>query len=225
MTGYRLSQHVGSVMEDAPDRYRVLRDIFVAHRAQVVAETGSPINTIWAAIPDMERATGLSYGRLSIEVNAMSVAVARRHPLVLARSVATAWLWFWSRPMYLKPAEAHPAAALPWMETMARIERPVGLALNLALLAIALACLVRPGIRRWLPLPALLAVAATLTGSVVQAVAEHSDNGRFAVPFLPLVVIAVLVVLPISLVRHRSGPTLRGPAGETRVTPENASPR
>jgi hypothetical protein len=196
MTGYRLTQHVGSVMEDAPDRYRVLRDIFLAHRARQVAETGSPINTIWVAIPDMERATGLPYGRLSREVNAMSLAVARRHPLVLARSIATAWLWFWTRPMYLKPAEAHPASALTALRLVAWIERPVGLSLNFALLALALAWLARPAFRRRLPLLGLLCGAATLTGSVFQAVAEHSDNGRFAVPFLPLVVIAVLVSLP-----------------------------
>jgi hypothetical protein len=225
MTGYRLTQHVGSVMEDAPDRYRVLRDIFLAHRARVVAETGSPINTIWTAIPDMERATGLPYGRLSLEVNAMSLAVARRHPMVLARSIATAWLWFWSRPMYLNPSEAHPPPVRTTLEWVARTERPAGLALNLALLTIALGWLVRPGIRRRLPLTALLAVAATLTGSVVQAVAEHSDNGRFAVPFLPLVVIAVLVSLPTSLVWRPPGSSHGNPSGETRVAPENARTR
>jgi hypothetical protein len=222
MTGYRLAQHVGSVMEDAPDRYRVLRDIFLAHRAQLVAETGSPINAIWAAIPDMERATGLPYGRLSLEVNAMSLAVARRHPMVLARSIATAWAWFWSRPMYLIPAEAHPPSALAALRLVAWVERPVGLALNFALLAIALACLVRPAIRRRLPLPALLAVAATLTGSVVQAVAEHSDNGRFAVPFLPLVVIAALVVLPTAFVRRSPGPVLYARPGKISVAPKDA---
>jgi hypothetical protein len=124
--------------------------------------------------------------------------------------------------MYLKPAEAHPAAALAFMAVVARIERPVGLALNLALLLIGIAGLARPAIRWRLPLPALLGVAATLTGSVVQALAEHSDNGRFAVPFLPLIVVAVMLVLPTGLVRRPPASGAPAPPGETRVTPKNA---
>ena len=88
MTGYRLSQHVGSVMQDPPEEYRTLREIFVAHRDTVMARTGSPINTIWTAIPDMQRARGLSYGRLSLEVQRMPAAVAWRHPAVWLRSSA-----------------------------------------------------------------------------------------------------------------------------------------
>jgi len=187
MTGYRLTQHVGSVMEDAPDRYRVVRDIFLAHRARLVAETGSPVNTIWRAIPDMQRATGLSYGRLSLEVNAMSVAVAKRHPMVLAKSIAIAWVRFWSRPMYLKPSYAHSPAALRTLVTLAQIERPLALGLNALLLGLVAAGLVSARVRRRVPWTAWTFAVLIMVGSVLQAFAEHSDNGRFAVPFLPLV--------------------------------------
>lgn len=194
MTGYRMTQHVGSVMQDAPDRYRVLRDIFVAHRDRQVAETGSPINTIWNAIPDMERASGLPYGRLSLQVNEMSWAVARRHPDVVLRSMASAWIWFWSRPMYLKPAYAHSEAARATLATLARLERPLYLLLNLGLLVLAVG-LVWPPLHRSLAAPVVPFVTVTLAGSIAQAVAERSDNGRFAVPFLPLVVVAVLLAV------------------------------
>ncbi|MFI5371372.1 MAG: hypothetical protein ACHQ52_07410 [Candidatus Eisenbacteria bacterium] len=196
MTGYRMSQHVGSVMQDAPDRYRVIRDIFVAHRDRSVAETGSATNTIWAAIPEMERATGLPYGRLSLEVNEMSWAVAQRHPDVLVRSVASAWTGFWSRPMYYKPAHAHTVSARAALMSVARAERPLGWALNLGLLLLAPLWLFLTRLRRKIPpAPAGLFLAVVLAGSIAQALAERSDNGRFAVPLLPLIVVtAVLAV-------------------------------
>jgi hypothetical protein len=195
-TGFRLSQHVGNEMERAPDRYAVLRDIYLAHRARVIAETGSHVNTIWAAQHDMEVATGLTYAQLSRQVWAMSLAVARADPANYVRSVARAWVLSWSRPMVVSARFAHDPAVGARLVRAGRVMRPFFLLINALFLAFA-AALLWPPLRVRLSPDGDLAVLAALvvTGVTVAAIGELSDNGKFAAPFMPAVLVCVTAAL------------------------------
>jgi hypothetical protein len=195
-TGFRLSQHVGNEMERAPDRYAVLRDIYLAHRARVIAETGSHVNTIWAAQHDMEVATGFTYAQLSRQVWAMSLAVARADPPNYVRSVARAWALSWSRPMVVSARFAHDPAVGARLVRTGKVVRPFFLLINALFLAFA-AALLWPPLRVRLSPDGDLAVLAALvvTGVTVAAIGELSDNGKFAAPFMPAVLVCVTAAL------------------------------
>jgi hypothetical protein len=197
MTGYRLAQLVGGAMEQAPDRYALLRDIYVRHRVAREDSLGTQVNTIWEAIPEMQRATGLSYGRLSLEVQSMSLAVLRAAPDVYARSVALAWVGFWKRPMYVRPPSVHSPSLVRPIANLALAQRLLLIALDTVgvLLAVALAWRDRDAATATARNGVLLFLAVVVTASIAQALSELSDNGRFAVPFLPLLDTAALVAI------------------------------
>ena len=205
MTGYRLTQHVGGEMELAPDRYAVLRDIYLAHRARARAAGGNHVNVIWSAIPDMQRATGLSYAALAKRVEEMSFAVVRADPACYLRSVARAWVWSWSRPTYLVPTAVRVPALRDVLYGTGRVARVAAIALNALFLLMSVSFLA-PRARRLLGQPVWLPVlvALILTGVTVAAIGEYSDNGKFAAPFMPLVLVTVLTAVG-RVVAHRGG--------------------
>jgi hypothetical protein len=97
LLGYNLTNVVGGFMEDAPDKYATLRDIYLTYRAKEVASTGAYTDAIWFAIPDMEAKTGLSFADLSKQVKAMCIDLIKKEPLKYARRVSKSWKDFWYR--------------------------------------------------------------------------------------------------------------------------------
>ena len=68
MGGFHLVQHTGQWFELLPDEDALLRDIFLEYRAGQISETGSPGNTIWDALPAMEKASGHGFLELSADM-------------------------------------------------------------------------------------------------------------------------------------------------------------
>jgi hypothetical protein len=126
----------------------------------------------------------------------MSLAVVRADPANYVRSVAKAWVLSWSRPMVVSAPFAHDPAVGAGLVRAARVVRPFFLLINALFLAIA-AALLWPPLRVRLSPDGDLAVLAALvvTGVTVAAIGELSDNGKFAAPFMPAVLVCVTTAL------------------------------
>lgn len=90
--GASLTNHMGPVMEQASDRYAVIRDIYLAHRARLIERQGDHQNTIWEATNEMEATLGIDRPTLSGELKGLSLELIRKEPLFYAKSVWQSWL-------------------------------------------------------------------------------------------------------------------------------------
>lgn len=192
VVGYGLVQHTGPYFEDLPDSVAPLRDTYVRLRDERVAARGDQTNTIWTAIPDLTKASGLGFYDLSRELQRLSLLLIREHPDRFALSAAKGWVDFWKAPVYADlEAIGSPAAAV---KAWALAGRALSLAANALFLLSSVAVALSRRVRLRLGVDAhLLAAAGTVwITSVVQTLFEHGDNPRFLVP-LQMVVIYVVM--------------------------------
>jgi len=98
MMGYNLCNSIGDIIEYASDDYQPLKDIYLKYRDEQKETPREPI--IFALIPAMQKATGLSYSDLSNRLVGLFWDVVSRHPLLYLKTVAASWIKFWSIPHY-----------------------------------------------------------------------------------------------------------------------------
>ncbi|HET7009802.1 MAG TPA: hypothetical protein VFI11_03415 [Anaerolineales bacterium] len=206
MGGYNLVQHTGVFFEYLPDEYAPMRDTYLRYRQARLAERGDQTNTIWEAIPELTRVTGLGFYDLSREMQRASLLLVREHPDLYARNVVEGWIDFWKAPVYWEPERVEASAARSLLNVWATAGRVVSLLANAAYLLL-MAALVLPiravrGLRRngeWMAAAGLIAFT-----SVLQTLLDHGDNPRFLVPLQMVVVMVVIVgiVRMIEVVRR-----------------------
>jgi hypothetical protein len=195
--GFHLVQHTGQWFELLPPEDALLRDVFLQHRAVQIAKTGSPGNTIWDAVPDMMKASGLAFTQLSSELARLSLKLIWQHPDRYLLSVLDGWQLFWRAPVYWQPEAVANATLRSILEAVIRVERGLLAAANLVFLVSSALALIwrrwrsRLGITPWW---AFLILTVWLT-SLAQTLPDHGDNPRFLVPLQSWVVIWVLWVL------------------------------
>jgi 4-amino-4-deoxy-L-arabinose transferase-like glycosyltransferase len=192
MTGFHLVQHTGLFFEYVPDEYATIRDVFLQYRAEQIAATGSPGNAIWAAIPALEKASGLSFYSLSSVLTKISIQLIVTHPVLYLKNVILGWFWFWKVPIYYSADSFR----FTWLGTISKwinLGWRVGMILiNIAFVggSVTLAWKrVRRNLRMDLFLWLLLGLL-WLT-SIAQTLLDHGDNPRFEAPVQSLVVLIV----------------------------------
>ena len=211
MGGFHMVQHTGEFFELLPDSEAPIRETYLRYRDQRMAQRGSQANTIWDAIPELQRVSGLGFYDLSREMARLSWWLIRNYPALYLRNVLQGWIAFWKAPVYWDSSALRLPALLPVFEAWILASRAVALAFNALFLLLSLAGLLWRPLRRvmagW---PPLLAATATLwLVSVVQAFADHGDNPRFLVPLQMMVVYVVLHAL--WALRGRLSPREVGP--------------
>ena len=181
-------------VEDAPERYALIRDIYIKHRNAKIAETGRH-NAEWDAIPELKKKTGLGLPALSKELERMSIGLFLRHPVGYGIGVARAWVDFWLAPNYWRPEQLRPepvgtAARLIW-----RVEHPLVRLSNAVFLVLTAGVAISAGLRRRVAWDVTLTgiVAIVLTGSIVPAFSFWGENARYAIPVQALVIAVVLI--------------------------------
>ncbi len=195
-SGYNLTQHSGAFIELAPEKYAAIKEIYLRQREEKVAESGWQTMTIWRAYPEMLRATGLSYPELSQELTRMSVGLFLSHPGLYAESVARAWVSFWRAPIYWLPDRLEPAAIGSILEFVWFVERLLLVGINFLFLVISAAAIYALIIHRRVGHAFdLFVISIVLCASLFQALVEYGENGRYALPFQPLVMLVVFVWL------------------------------
>ena len=63
LAGFNLTNHTGKFIEQAPDKYADIRDIYLKHRSRVMARKGTSASTIWHAMDDLKKQTGQDWPR------------------------------------------------------------------------------------------------------------------------------------------------------------------
>ncbi|HEY3312371.1 MAG TPA: hypothetical protein VGK00_12090 [Anaerolineales bacterium] len=198
--GYHLVNHVSSFFELAPDEVAPIRDTFLKFRAGRLASTGSPVNTIWDAIPELMRQTRLNYYALGRVMGEISTRLIREHPWLYAKNLALGWWWFWRVGVFWLPGSFSSAGLNVLISALMLAERAALFGVNLAFLGGSLA-LLWPKTRRLFNMDLFLwfSVSAIWVTSVLQTLAEHGDNPRFLAPLQTLVVMVVaywFIMLP-----------------------------
>jgi hypothetical protein len=209
LSGYGLTDMVGNYMEHAPDKYAVVRDIYIEHRDARVAARGNYAQTIWAAFWDLSEATGLDYSGLSRLLTQVSMDLIRAHPDLYLKNVALAWVGFWKVPNYWRLNLVHPSALVPILERVWLVERAGLLGVNGVFLVMGGVWMLRLVTRSLRGLDGILLSLwmVVLAGSVTQALVQYGENPRYGVPFESLMVWSVVIGLH-SLAKH-------GPHAET----------
>lgn len=194
LTGYNLINHTGAWIEYAPDDYAEIRDVYLRHRAERIAETSSQSMTIWRAYPELDP-HGVGYTQVSKDLTALSLRLILRRPDLYAVSVFKAWVGFWKAPIYWQLENVSPPGLVPWLRTAWTAQRAALLAINFAFLVLCLGLAVRRVLRKaWLRYEPELAMlsAVIFGGSVFQALLDYGENPRYGVPFQALIVWCVL---------------------------------
>jgi len=192
MTGFHLVQHTGLFFEYVPDEYAAIRDIYLQYRAERIAATGSPGNTIWAAIPALQEASGLSFNDLSRLFTKISVQLILDHPELYLKNVIWGWLWFWKVPVYW----VADSFRFSWLGTFSKWIilgwRGALVLINIGFVGGSV-MLVWKRVRRILRMDVFLWFLWGMLWltSIAQTLLDHGDNPRFLVSEQSLVVLIV----------------------------------
>jgi hypothetical protein len=195
MTGYHMIQHTGNFFEYLPDEYAALRDTYLNYRQAHIAEYGTQTNTIWEAIPEMQKVSGLTFYDLSRTLSRLSVRLIIEHPGLFLHNVLKGWWLFWRAPFYWQAVAFRLPALANLVSPLVLVERGLLVIANLFFVATSLPVIF---IKRLMPpdfgprLFIICLVGTIWIGSVVQSLLDHGDNPRFLVPMQSLVVLWVL---------------------------------
>ncbi len=201
--GYHLVNHTSSFFELAPDEYAPIRDTFLKFRAQRLAESGSPVNTIWDAIPTLMKQQKLNYYALGRQMGEISSGLIAAHPDLYIKNLALGWTWFWRVGVFWLPESISNPLLRQTLTVLMLVERAALFGVNLLFLAGSLG-LLWPKIRARLGMNLFVwfAASAVWVTSILQTLAEHGDNPRFLAPLQTLVVV-VVAWWAVSLVESR----------------------
>jgi hypothetical protein len=190
--GYHLVNHTSSFFELAPEEYAPIRKIFLKFRAQRIAESGSPVNTIWDAIPTLMKQEKLNYYALGRRMGEISSRLITEHPDLYAKNLALGWGWFWRVGVFWLPQSISNSLLRQILTVLMLAERALLFGINLLFLGGSMA-LLWPKIRARFRMNIFLwfAASSVWVTSILQTLAEHGDNPRFLAPLQTLVVLIV----------------------------------
>jgi len=191
--GLSLTQHSGKFMDRAPDEYAALRDIYLRHRAKMPADADHM--TVWEAVPDMLKETGLSFIDLNRQLTKLSVSLIASHPDLYLRSVLGAWYNFWPVPNTWNREQIRGSGTRRALDLIWSVEHVLLRAMNLIFVVIAFGLATHAAFRRFADRREntyLLLASVVLAGSIFQALIEATDNARYSIPTQPLVGVFVL---------------------------------
>jgi hypothetical protein len=196
MTGYHLVQHTGVFFQYVPDEYAALRDTYLKYRDEHIAQYGTQTNTIWDAIPEMQKVSGLNFYSLSRLLTSISVQLILAHPDLYAKNLLQGWWYFWRGPVYWMPEYFRLPQIIPLLSGTVLVERFFVFAFNLVfLITTALAVFWKRIRQAWQVPRGLWCIVGAVWGtSLLQTFLDHGDNPRFLIPMQSLVLLWVLYV-------------------------------
>lgn len=194
MTGYHLVQHTGYFFEYVPDEDAALRDTYLRYRDERIAQYGTQGNTIWNAIPELQKVTGLSFYNLSQKMADISVHLILAHPDLYARTVLSGWFMYWRAPVYWHADAIQSPGLRTLLQGLITAERGVLVLSNLVFVLSSAIMILWKRFRRLLHLNPFLYFTGGLIwlSSIAQTLPDHGDNPRFLVPLQSWVVFCAL---------------------------------
>ena len=194
MAGYSLVQHTGEYFDYLPDKYASIRDTYIRFRDAQIAARGVQTNAIWEAIPEISKASGLSFYELAREMQRLSWWLIRHHPGLYLKNVIEGWISFWKAPVYWRPEAVQSLFAGVFLSGMAVVGRGISLLANFLFLAFSALVVVSAKWRRRLrfDLSSIAVGGMIWMISILQTFLDHGDNPRFLVPLQVLVIYLVV---------------------------------
>jgi 4-amino-4-deoxy-L-arabinose transferase-like glycosyltransferase len=181
---YSLTQHAGAVFDQtefSSAREETLRNIFVAYREQRRAESGSYSSTVYYALDEMSRATGLDQVELASVLFRMSVRAIQQHPLAYLDSAVQAWKLFWQPHLPVMPGFMRTGPFLWVYLKLFSCATTVFLILVVAFLSILSYRHSTPAANNT-ELTMILSVGVVLYLAVVSSLTELGENARLRLP-------------------------------------------
>lgn len=206
MTGFNLTNKTNDYVQDAPEEYAQIRDIYVAFRD---AHRDEHLFNIGHTTTDMMAATGQSYPELSKTVLGMNLGLIRTHQGEYWKNVGRVFAEFWKGTGYDESLPrlggVTPAA---WVA-----QKWSAMLLNLVFLLLVALWAIRALVRwTWPPLTPLVWMSAVpIVAAALCALVEDGSNARFGMPTQPLVVCVLVVATTLAVERrrtHDSGPDI-----------------
>jgi hypothetical protein len=177
LLGFNLTNHTGAFIERAPAEFADIRDVYLPFRAVRIAEYGNHHQTIWDALPTLEKTTGQSFAMLSRRCAKMSMALIVACPGRYLASVADAAGRFMLAPN---------CRGGPWLPPHGPLLAAVWDLQEAAFIGakVALVALAPFAYRRVSPVVRLM-IAVVVVGALFQALLEVGENDRYSVPLQP----------------------------------------
>ena len=194
MSGYHLVQHTGYYFEDVPDEYAALRDVYLDYREARIEQYGTQGNTIWEAIPAMQKASGLGFYELSRTLQDISLQLILTHPLEYLSRVIPGWWLFWRAPVYWDSTVIRSPSLRSIIEQGVLFARGVLFLSNIIFIITSVWAVLSKRLRRLWQLTAFhwVLAGAITAASVLSSLLDHGDNPRFLVPLQTAAVFWVL---------------------------------
>ncbi len=194
-SGFGFMNHFHDDIELAPERFAPLRQIIQETRDARIAEVGHARNTVWYAWPRVQRELGWTMPEASRQFQAVGRAMIAEHPWLYAKSVASAWVDFWTVPNFWAPDSIQPPPVRRAALGLWAVEHPLLRLANLVFVLLSAAVLLSARLRAALRWNTVLtaAVAAVWASSLIQAMADQGASSRYLLPTQSLIVLVVLV--------------------------------
>jgi hypothetical protein len=190
--GQQLMDQVDPYVDLAPERFAVLRDIWLQFRRQGLTHPNGTVEDVYEIVlPEMEKRTGKTSIQICHELASLALYLEIHHPFLWLRRAEQGWIQFWGEP---DPDEAAwperdkmglAAFANPLANFLVREVKAVFLLLTFLSIYCALFRL-----KVFTKLEYLI-FAITSWCSTFAAFTEFGENRRFCVPFYMLIIYTV----------------------------------
>lgn len=194
--GINLSQTATSFFDKAPEKDKLIRDIFVKHRDSIAiyAPKKHPMS-VWYAYDELLEKTKLNAPDLSNKLGKISIDLFKEYPELYIKQVAYSWYLFWNAPGLhwnaekLSNTKIRGGISVLWT----LILRHVVVIFNVLFIFFALKTLIAFFKNKLKPLDSdLFLLCIVLSGSISQALVAYGTNSRFSFPFFALIVYFVV---------------------------------
>lgn len=191
LTGFNMVQHTGYYFEFVPDKFATLRDTYIKFRDERIEKYGTQGNAIWAAIPEMQKASGYSFFEMSRLLQHLSMDLIREHPNLYLKYVVKGWWMFWLAPVYFVKSNMPSELLGEIFRYLIYAERIMLIGANIIFVVSSALSLCIRKIRAFFKITPIWGLIASTVWicSVFQTLLDHGDNPRFLVPLQSTVVL------------------------------------
>lgn len=196
LTGYALMTIIGDKIEDAPEPYHAIRDLYIPERELTIRKSGNSSMAIWSGVIDrMMAATGESFAELSGTLGRLSLRLIWMHPGHYLKTAAHSFCHFFFGHPYRTTLTLHTVRS-PVLKAYLERGTPMVLvgALNVMYFLLLPLVALRASRSGKCLSAASLSAFLVLAGALAQAMMALAANPRYLYTWITLVIFFVFSV-------------------------------
>lgn len=191
--GFNIAQNCVWFAENTTPEYTEIGEIYANYRINGSSNKEIAM-TIWAAYPELQEKTGLSFPELSKRLYDYSIATIKLNPYGYLKQVFISWRDFWKTSLYWEPQNFGIPEVGSIVSYICYAQRMV-LQLVKALFLVLIPYNLLIFLRRKEISPELIISMVVLAASLLQAFATYGTNSRFSYPFEILIVTSLVLTI------------------------------